>query len=328
MFSIIKEMKRLEERMEDTLVDTFSLDTIVLYSPPSMLPTPLICGNCGGLKNLSDDFMVSSFPSVRSLPDQEIVRIEYREALTPITPYALTPVFEFPKIKPYEPPIPRIEEFGIPDALEQFRSLHYKHPEPMFETPRYTQHRIQEPVFEMPSFELPKPTFEFHEIKPFEFKLPEIPVYEPPRIPEIKPFEIPTFEFPEIKPFEFKLPEIPIYEPSRIPKIKPFDFSKPAFEIKPYEAPEVTFPSFGNIDINLTEIRKKTPELQAYSILERYDFSGHKSGKVGPHLSYDFLKNDNDKDPFKIPFGEKKHSLGLEEFGIGKNIIDDWKRRN
>src|SRR3989338_2278486 len=294
MFSIIKEMKRLEERMEDTLVDTFSLDTIVLYSPPSMLPTPLICGNCGGLKNLSDDFMVSSFPSVRSLPDQEIVRIEYREALTPITPYALTPVFEFPKIKPYEPPIPRIEEFGIPDALEQFRSLHYKHPEPMFETPRYTQHRIQEPVFEMPSFELPKPTFEFH----------------------------------EIKPFEFKLPEIPIYEPSRIPKIKPFDFSKPAFEIKPYEAPEVTFPSFGNIDINLTEIRKKTPELQAYSILERYDFSGHKSGKVGPHLSYDFLKNDNDKDPFKIPFGEKKHSLGLEEFGIGKNIIDDWKRRN
>ena len=294
MFSIIKEMKRLEERMEDTLVDTFSLDTIVLYSPPSMLPTPLICGNCGGLKNLSDDFMVSSFPSVRSLPDQEIVRIEYREALTPITPYALTPVFEFPKIKPYEPPIPRIEEFGIPDALEQFRSLHYKHPEPMFETPRYTQHRIQEPVFEMPSFELPKP----------------------------------TFEFPEIKPFEFKLPEIPIYEPPRIPKIKPFDFSKPAFEIKPYEAPEVTFPSFGNIDINLTEIRKKTPELQAYSILERYDFSGHKSGKVGPHLSYDFLKNDNDKDPFKIPFGEKKHSLGLEEFGIGKNIIDDWKRRH
>jgi len=85
------------------------------------------------------------------------------------------------------------------------------------------------------------------------------------------------------------------------------------------------FPSFGNWSHNLNQLKETIPELQNWDVNERYDFSGHISGKKGPHVSYDF-KNESREGPiFKVPFG-KKDSFGLGD--IPKEIIDEWRKKN
>src|SRR3990167_9127454 len=201
------------------------------YAHTPILPGPVFCGTCGGVKNPMEDFRDSSLPPLSSQQDSlAIVGVIYLDTSTyRPAPYAHTPIlpedipefrFNIPEVKMYESPT-------LPSPLDNFRETYRTPPDLLLETTQYPfPPFVQESSFGSPGFpnllrESESPLSHFgksslHRQDPLEMF----------RATYIKDPE-PLFETPRYKP------------PSLYLDPEPFGPPKPLLKIPPYEPPKI-----------------------------------------------------------------------------------------